>query len=127
MSADNFMTIDHDGECFVVKHGFMSATDDPDYEPTVVARVKTENEVYDIIDDYAIIEYGVDWTAAARAACGETNAMLEEVVVALNEAWVLLHSLVQTGKLDHDPDTRDFVRETVDRLAKVTGVREQKQ
>jgi hypothetical protein len=84
MSADNFMNVDHDGENFLVYHGFMSSVGEEDedgniYEPRLVAAVKTEQEVYNIIDDYAIIEYGVDWTHAARIACCGGNMTVDNL------------------------------------------------
>ena len=88
MSADNYVLVAHDGDNFLVYHGFMSCIgeeydDDTVYEPALVATVATEGEVEDIIDNYAIIEGGVQWTAEARAACGGGDEKLEKAIESL--------------------------------------------
>lgn len=71
MSADNFVEVDHDGSRFVVRHGSMSCEyGDGVNEVPIVGRFDTEAEVEEFINrEYFIIEYGVDWSHAARAAC----------------------------------------------------------
>ena len=67
MSADNYVVVDHDGKEFIIEEGYASDDGNP---PAERARVKTEAEVEKVIDEIDVIEYGVDWTRAARAACG---------------------------------------------------------
>lgn len=71
MSADNFIEVDHDGKQFIVRHGFMSCEyGDGVNEVPIVGRFDTDDEVEEFINrEYFIIEYGVDWTPAARVAC----------------------------------------------------------
>ena len=68
MSADNYVIVDHDGTHFTVEE--RSASCEPNNPPMSRTTVHTEKEVEAIIDRICIIEYGVDWTAAARAVCG---------------------------------------------------------
>ena len=67
MSADNYLVVDHDGEHFLVGMGFASDNEGP----SRWQRFDTEGEVKAHIGSYAVIEYGVEWTRAARAACGK--------------------------------------------------------
>lgn len=62
MSADNYLVVDHDGKTFLVGMAFMSDDDGPRrWTPC-----STLEDVTKEIESYPVIEYGVDYTTAAR-------------------------------------------------------------
>lgn len=115
MSADNYVEVDHDGDNFLVYHGSMSCVGDiyddgTCYEPTLIKTVKTEEEVELVVNDIAIIEYGVDWTTAARAACGPSK--FDKVVALSDKHTITLEELSNklvnlANKLDEHMQERD--------------------
>jgi len=81
MSADNYVIVDHDGTYFLVLEGCASN----DTEPESWHRYNTEAEVEKHIADIGIIEYGVEWTPAARAACGAREVTAGDAPVRIVE------------------------------------------